>query len=369
MPVAATVSPVGPYKNAEAVLQIARVMVDDAGSSFGINGNLLSDSQPGVFVNLQSCYDDLQKRLITGGVETLSKYGYCCNLPATTSQNSSNQQLLTYTGFFDGNIWYGAPFLPPDLIQPLELWERQSSGNPISVSQSPIALVEVLSSGPPLPLVQVTYNAASGQQIGNLVSFAGVKAALWLNGVSTQVQSSTANGTVITFYCAQAPSSYASAPDIGFGGITVITPAGQSQSGPYWKMMDPVADSISTRPVQQYRQVWDYQNDTIILPQSGAPMDLKIKYLIMDQPITGPDSVVMLLGCESALAAKLGARFCKSRGGIEAASSLEAEYESYCKQRINTTVRRRNYVSCRPRGFRQRARRFGWGGWNGQGGS
>jgi hypothetical protein len=63
---------VGPYPQAEEILQAARVICNDAAIS--IDGDLLSDQQPYVFPALNLCYQDLQKRLIRAGVTTYSKY-------------------------------------------------------------------------------------------------------------------------------------------------------------------------------------------------------------------------------------------------------------------------------------------------------
>lgn len=120
-----------PYPSAELVLQNARAMCNDAALS--IAGSILADTQPYVFPMLEERYEYLQERLMAAGVNTFSKYGYCLGLlPSALPGDPTVQVQLSYLGYFDGVNDYSAtttpigPTLPADLLQPLEIWERQS---------------------------------------------------------------------------------------------------------------------------------------------------------------------------------------------------------------------------------------------------
>lgn len=120
-----------PYPKAELVLQNARAMCNDAALS--IAGSVLADNQPYVFPMLEERYEYLQDRLMSEGVNTFSKYGYCLGLlPSALPGDPTTQVQLSYLGYFDGVNQYGpdtdpiGPTLPDDLLQPLEIWERQS---------------------------------------------------------------------------------------------------------------------------------------------------------------------------------------------------------------------------------------------------
>lgn len=117
-----------PYDSAENVLQLARTMANDAALS--IAGNILSDTQPYVFVMLDGAYRYLRKLLTANGVNTFSKYAIVTGLTAVQAPGGivdpTIQVQLSYTGYNDGVTNHNPPVLPPDLLEPLEIWERQS---------------------------------------------------------------------------------------------------------------------------------------------------------------------------------------------------------------------------------------------------
>lgn len=119
-----TVVQTTPYMQAEEILQAARVLCNDAALSLA--GDILSDQQPYIFTMLETCYEDLQDRLIKGGVNTYFEYTVIPNLTPVQSTDPATQVLLTYTGYYDGATTHQNPQLPSDLLMPLELWERQS---------------------------------------------------------------------------------------------------------------------------------------------------------------------------------------------------------------------------------------------------
>lgn len=113
-----------PYPTAEDVLIAARVMANDAQVS--VSGDILSDAQPYIFPMLQLCYEQLQKRLVRGGMNTYNKYGYVVGLTPVATSDPTVQVELNYLSYYDGVNLADEPTLPADLIVPLEIWERQS---------------------------------------------------------------------------------------------------------------------------------------------------------------------------------------------------------------------------------------------------
>lgn len=117
-----------PYDSAEQILELARTMANDAALS--IAGDILADSQPYVFTMLQGCYEDLQDRLAAEGANTYKKYAIVTGLTAVASPGGladpTIQVQLMYTGYNDGVTNHAAPTLPADMLEPLEVWERQN---------------------------------------------------------------------------------------------------------------------------------------------------------------------------------------------------------------------------------------------------
>jgi hypothetical protein len=117
-----------PYDQCENVLQLARAMANDAALS--IAGNVLSDTQPYVFILLDGAFRALRKMLTSEGVSTFSKTVIVQGLTPVAAPGGivdpTIQVQLSYTGYYDGVLNHGNPTLPPDLLEPLELWERQN---------------------------------------------------------------------------------------------------------------------------------------------------------------------------------------------------------------------------------------------------
>jgi hypothetical protein len=136
------VQPLKPYPTVGDVLQLARVIVLDASGPNGVAGDLLSSSQPFTLVLLNSAFERLQTELTNAGVESLTKEIVITNLSAISTPDPTVNTYLTWDGYFDGTTFNsvsgGAPALPQDLIQPLEVLERQSGSNSVFVRVTPI---------------------------------------------------------------------------------------------------------------------------------------------------------------------------------------------------------------------------------------
>lgn len=126
MPIAAT----APYDTAQTVIQQAIVRSGDQASPNGIAGNILNPTnQAWVIALLSGVYRDLQDRLISKGVETYSQYFFITGIPPANTVNPSQQVYLNYNGYFDGQQMNANWYLPPNMVKPLEIWERQTGNN------------------------------------------------------------------------------------------------------------------------------------------------------------------------------------------------------------------------------------------------
>jgi hypothetical protein len=93
-------------------------------------GDLLNPSkQTYVLPLLNKLYRELQDRLISASVETFNKYGYILALPPAATNNPSYMVSISYAGYFDGQNNWLQWRLPPDMLKPMELWERQTGNN------------------------------------------------------------------------------------------------------------------------------------------------------------------------------------------------------------------------------------------------
>lgn len=132
MPVVLT----GPYSLANDVLNLARSIVNDA--ALALSGNLLSNSQPYTFELLNTAYRKLQRGLVNNNVETFIKDTQLLQVPVANPIDPATQIYISFIGTFDGTGMHPNPILPPDMIIPSRLWERQSATSQIYVQMFPV---------------------------------------------------------------------------------------------------------------------------------------------------------------------------------------------------------------------------------------
>jgi hypothetical protein len=119
-----TVTNVAPFTYVEDCLVAARVITNDAAQS--IAGDILADTQPFTLPMADLAHKTLRKMLTKAGVTSYSAYNYCIGLTPVQTTDPGFQVQLTYSGYYDGVNQNASPTLPGDLIEPLELWERQT---------------------------------------------------------------------------------------------------------------------------------------------------------------------------------------------------------------------------------------------------
>lgn len=123
-----TVQPTKPYPTVGDVLQLARVIVNDAFGPNGVDGDLLSSSQPYTPVLLKSAWEQLQDELADAGVDSLVKEIIIPNFPAVYTTDPAVTVYIDWDGSWDGQTIYpvgdGNPALPYDLVITKSVWER-----------------------------------------------------------------------------------------------------------------------------------------------------------------------------------------------------------------------------------------------------
>src|SRR5277367_2448871 len=122
----------GPYPSVERILNLARSIVNDSFvGSTGTpgEGRVLTDNAPFTLPYLNSAIRKMAQVLRNNGVSTVIKDNWIMTpLLPVVNIDPSVQTFLSWTGYFDGTNMWPAPYLPPDLIVPMELWERQTGG-------------------------------------------------------------------------------------------------------------------------------------------------------------------------------------------------------------------------------------------------
>jgi hypothetical protein len=125
-----SVTPQQPYPTAEQVMNRARAFVNDAFQ--GGRGRILTDQAPFSVEYLNSALEELAQRIRNRGVITLEYDNWILTpLTALPAPNPAVQVYVSFAGFFNGYTMNKLPFLPGNLLQVLEVWERQTgSGLP-----------------------------------------------------------------------------------------------------------------------------------------------------------------------------------------------------------------------------------------------
>lgn len=128
MPIVDTTQSDLPYGTVGDVLQLARVLVNDAFGPNGIEGDILGNDQPGTPILVESAWEELQSEAADAGIETLVRTIVIPAFPVVYLNDPSVETWIDWTGCFDGNTFYDVkddnPGLPYDLIVPIRVWER-----------------------------------------------------------------------------------------------------------------------------------------------------------------------------------------------------------------------------------------------------
>lgn len=111
-----------PYDTLEDVLNTARVRVNDAIQQ--LQGDILTDTAVFTLTYITAAWRRFQQILANYGISIMKRDKIILDVPAATQTDYGTQVWFDWDGFFDGTTFQSAPVVPPDLIFPLDLWER-----------------------------------------------------------------------------------------------------------------------------------------------------------------------------------------------------------------------------------------------------
>lgn len=121
----------------------------------------------------------------------------------------------------------------------------------------------------------------------------------------------------------------------------------------FWSPMKPVSDAIASRPTRPRFGVWDFKNETLILPGSSQTNDLKVQYLCYAPDVTGPESLIYVVHAQSALANMMVAAVAKMLGGLEMAAVFQKDADKAIAAIVNRTATAEQYKAYNRRPFRR----------------
>src|ERR1700731_661321 len=126
--------PLAPYDIVIVPLNVARARLNDRIESLApLGGQLLDNTQPFTQQVVNTAWRTLQEFLGDLGYAILRNETIFTNVPAAGSSDPALQAWMSYSGFFDGVNFSFSPFLPPDMMAPLDLWERPTgTQNPMT---------------------------------------------------------------------------------------------------------------------------------------------------------------------------------------------------------------------------------------------
>ena len=114
-----------PYDTINAVLNAARVRMNDAIQSIG--GDVLTNAQPFTLVAVNSAWRVLQRTLAGLGYWTLEEETIITGLAAIVTADPATQVYIDWDGYYNGTATDPAKVLPDTLIEPLDCWEREAT--------------------------------------------------------------------------------------------------------------------------------------------------------------------------------------------------------------------------------------------------
>lgn len=116
---------VGVYPVVEGVLTFARAIIND--QLRNNQGQILTDNASFTLDFVNMAVSECQEYLANNGITTqLVDNVILTPIPPTPNNDPSCQIFLGYSGYFDGTVQHATPALPPDLINPLKVWQRQT---------------------------------------------------------------------------------------------------------------------------------------------------------------------------------------------------------------------------------------------------
>ena len=128
----------GTYPTLEDIMDLVRVFLNDwqpGATNTPGEGRITTDNptiSPQTLPALNSAIREVYRELRNVGDPSLIKDNVLVNLPANSVTGPSVQTYLSFNGYWDGGVLNFPPFLPPDMLYPVEIWEQQTSGTQTS---------------------------------------------------------------------------------------------------------------------------------------------------------------------------------------------------------------------------------------------
>lgn len=94
---------------------------------FSQAGEIITDQANVMAPLLNDALEWFQNEMNNHGVQTFTKETFLYNVLPKATSDPGIQVIVSDTGYFDGVQNYALPQVPPDLLTPLVLWERQSN--------------------------------------------------------------------------------------------------------------------------------------------------------------------------------------------------------------------------------------------------
>lgn len=116
-----------PYDTVEAVLQVARVRLNDAIQS--INGEVLTDDAPFSQTIFNIAWRQSYIYLANLGDTNFIDRIELKNIPVVGNVDPASECWISWTEYWNGSASYTAPVLPQDFVAPLKVFERTSGSN------------------------------------------------------------------------------------------------------------------------------------------------------------------------------------------------------------------------------------------------
>lgn len=305
--------PVGttPYPTAQDSLNVAILASNDGSGPNGMEGNVLNpETNPQVLPAFFTQWRYLQDRLISGGVDTFAKTQVVANLPQTATSDPKVLMVLTYNGYFDGQVWHG-----PNITAPS--WD-----------------------------IDATYTQ------GMTVTFNNIYYVALPNSTANTGMEPDISGQFWQPFNQLGPTLP----------IDLVKPLElwecSSSGGTRWIPMTQAPDSITPSVIQPRFGSWSGTYDRIFLPGASQYNNLLIKYLPRLPDIVTFETPLMVIGSERALAYLVLEQLSGARGGPMAAQYHE-QAEWHISQILNQTVRKQAYAQFVRKPFRSRNRGYG----------
>lgn len=117
-------------------MNLARATINDM--LRGSSGSILTDNAAFSLEFVNAAVDACQEYLAVNGVETQIVDNFIVTpIPPTPSSDPSCQVFIGYQGYNDGVAQHATPVLPPDLIVPLRVWQRQTGSGGSFIEMTP----------------------------------------------------------------------------------------------------------------------------------------------------------------------------------------------------------------------------------------